>query len=202
MTTIPQGFKRNPKGHLVPIGTIQDIDLLRDSLVRDLVGCAMEHSLALADFKRAAFDEVAAFVQLSAEQYGAKIGGREGNVTLTSYDGLYKIQIAIAKTIIFGEQIQAAKSLIDECIHGWSSGSPDELKALVNDAFQVDQQGKINTDRVLGLRRIKITDPKWQAAMQAISDAIMVVGSKSYIRVYMRNDLGEYVAISLDVAAA
>ena len=38
--------------------------------------------------------------------------------------------------------------------------------------------------------------------VQAINDAIMTLGSKSYVNVYERNTDGEYIAISLDVAAA
>lgn len=200
--TIPKGYMRDERGALVPITAIKEIDILRDSLVRDLVGCAKEHSLALAEFKRTAFDDISAFAQLSAEQYQAKIGGGEGNITLFSFDRRYKIQRAVAKTLSFGEQLQAAKALIDECIHDWSADSRDEIKVLINDAFQVDQTGKVNTDRILGLRRLKIADPRWLNAMQAITDALTVVGSKSYIRVYERDEQGEYLPISLDVAGA
>jgi hypothetical protein len=38
--------------------------------------------------------------------------------------------------------------------------------------------------------------------MDAISEAIQVVGSKSYIRVYERSEVGEYRPIALDVANA
>ena len=73
---------------------------------------------------------------------------------------------------------------------------------LVNDAFQVDREGKISTGRVLGLRRLDINDDKWQQAMRAIADSMNVSGTKPYIRFYERNERSdEYVAISLDMAA-
>jgi hypothetical protein len=65
----------------------------------------------------------------------------------------------------------------------------------------VDKAGKINTARVLGLRRLEIQDPDWQKAMQAITESIQISGSKQYLRFYERNDRGEYVQIPLDVAA-
>lgn len=72
----------------------------------------------------------------------------------------------------------------------------------LNDAFQVDKEGNISIGRVLGLRRLDIKDDKWESAMKAISDAIQVVGSKSYVRVYERvGDSEKWVAISLDVAS-
>lgn len=78
----------------------------------------------------------------------------------------------------------------------------DNIKALVNHAFQTDKAGKINTGRVLGLRQLNITDEKWQKAMQAISDSIRVASSKPYVRFYKRDDeSGDYAHISLDAAA-
>lgn len=199
--TIPEGYMEAADGSLKPIATIKPIDLERDKLVREIVAKGRALNGNIAAFKTAAFGDIAAFVELSAEQYGAKVGGQKGNVTLLSFDGRYKVQRAIAEHITFDERLQAAKALIDECITDWSQGSRAELKVLVNDAFRVDQEGKINTGRVLGLRRLEIADSRWQLAMQAISEAVQVVGSKSYLRVYERAENGEYRPIPLDVAA-
>ena len=111
--------------------------------------------------------DVAAFVALSAEQYGAKVGGNKGNLTITTYDGRYKVQRQVSETLVFDERLQAAKALIDECITEWTEGSRDEIRALINDAFQVDKEGRINTGRVLSLRRLKIDDERWRQAMLA-----------------------------------
>lgn len=78
----------------------------------------------------------------------------------------------------------------------------DKIKALVNHAFQPDKEGKINTGRVLGLRRLKIPNAKWQSAMQAVADGTQTASTRPYVRYYKRNDTtGEYQPISLDVAA-
>lgn len=69
---------------------------------------------------------------------------------------------------------------------------------LINDAFSVDKEGKISTGKVLGLRRMDIKDPQWLKAMDAISDSIIVVDSKAYVRIYERDDNGKYQPISLD----
>ena len=128
-------------------------------------------------------------------------GGKKGNVTLISFDGRYKVVRQIQESLVFDERLMAAKALIDECIQVWSKGSNAHIKLLVNDAFQVDQAGKINTGRVLGLRRAKIDDEKWQRAMAAIGDSIQVAGSKPYIRFYERDANGVYQAINPDMAA-
>lgn len=202
MTAIPEGFWKDAKGCLVPESMIKPIDRTRDELARDLGQRAKAMSAALRDFKTTVFNEINAFVDLSAEQYDVKLGGKKGNLTLYSFDGAIKIQVAIAEHMVFDERLQAAKHLIDECIVEWSQGSRDEIKVLVQSAFQTDKEGKINTGRVLALRRLDIRDEKWQKAMQAISESLQVVGSKEYIRFYERvGDSDQYQPISLDLAA-
>ena len=200
--TIPAGYWRDGEGRLIPENMVKPIDKARDDLVRELVGKAKAASAILADFKTKAFGDIGAFVEMSGEQYGVKLGGVKGNVTLLSFDGRFKIVRQIQEHLVFDERLQAAKQLIDECIQTWTEGSRDEIKALINDAFQVNKEGKINTARVLGLKRLNISDEKWLRAMQAIADSVQVAGSKPYIRIYERvGDTDQYQPISLDVAA-
>lgn len=201
---IPAGYRRDAQGRLVPESMIAPIDLARDALVGELLTKAKAVGAVLRDFKAEAFGDIQAFVDLSMEQYGITPRGSrgKGNLTLVSFDGRHKVQIAVAEHITFDERLQAAKHLIDECITDWAANSRDEIKVLVQDAFQTDQAGKINVGRVLGLRRLDIRDEKWQQAMKAIGDSVKVVGSKSYVRFYERiGETDQYQAISLDVAA-
>ncbi|WP_372404999.1 DUF3164 family protein [Acinetobacter piscicola] len=200
VTQIPEGFKQDSKGRLVPESTIKPIDFERDALVSHLIGKVKEVQQQLKQFKALAFGDIAAFVDLSLEQYDVHLGGNKGNVTLYSFDGQYKIVRQIQDSIRFDERLQAAKILIDECIQSWSADSNDHLKVLILDAFQVDKEGKISTGRVLGLRRHDIKDEKWLQAMDAIAESINIVDSKSYVRFYERDKDGKYQAISLDFA--
>jgi hypothetical protein len=186
---------------MVPESLIKPIDIERDRLVRQLVGSANKLSGELANLKAAAFGDIEAFIELSAEQYGIALGGKKGNVTLYSFDGRFKIQRSVQESIAFDERLQAARALIDECLRDWTQGARPEVATLANDAFRTDSQGEIRTARVLALRRLDIKDERWQRAMQAIGEACQVVGSKSYIRVYERiGDSDQYRAISLDIA--
>jgi hypothetical protein len=112
--------------------------------------------------------------------------GKRGNVTLTTYDGRYKLCVAVNDTIQFNEKLQVAKTLIDNCIRRWADGSRSEIKLLVEDAFYVDKQGNINKNRILGMRRLAIEDAEWQEAMKAITDSIQITSTKTYIRFYER----------------
>ena len=198
---IPEGYMQDAQNRLVPVNMVKDVDKTRDQLVREIAGKALALREAMKGFFDDAMGDIAAFVQLSAEQYQAKVGGNKGNVTLTSFDGAFKVQRHMAEHLTFDERLQAAKELIDECITEWTEGSRDELKALILDAFQVDKEGRINTGRVLSLRRLRIDDNRWLQAMQAVSDSLQVAGSKAYIRIYARRPDGKYEAIPLDLAA-
>lgn len=200
-TPIPDGYKQDAKGALWPIANLRQIDITRDELVHEIVARAKAQSEALAKFKAGVFGDIEAFVQLSGEKYGVNMGGKKGNVSLLSFDGKYKVQRAVSESLAFDERLQIAKELVNQCIHLWSEGSRSEIRALINDAFQVDKEGRVNTARILGLRRLEITDEKWQTAMRAIGESIQVAGSKTYFRVYERvGDSEQYQPISLDIA--
>ena len=201
-STIPPGYWQDASGNLIPESKVKDIDKLRHQVVTDLCHMAKQRRDGLAEFKAKAMQEVAALVATSMEQYGVKTGGEKGNVTLTSFDGKYKLVRQMQDRLVFGEQLLAAKALIDECVHAWSAGANDNIRALVNHAFQTDKEGKINTGRVLGLRSLDIQDEAWKQAMQAIADSTKTASTTPYVRFYERDEgTGEYRAISLDVAA-
>lgn len=200
-TQIPAGYRKDARGNLVPETMIKPIDKTRDELVMQIVERARSVSTVLSDFKQSAFGDIDAFVDLSVEQYGAKLGGKKGNVSLLSFDGKYKVVRANQEHQAFDERLQAAKALVDECLSDWTTDARPELKTLINRAFEVDQEGRINTGRILELRRYNFTDERWQRAMAAISDSLQVVGSKSYVRIYERvGDTDKYMPIPLDVA--
>ena len=197
---IPPGYMRDPRGALIPVATIAEIDLLRDEVVKSIVAKSRALNKALVAFKAEIASEIEAFCELSAEKYGKPLGGRKGNITLTSFDGQYQILKQNQDVIRFDERLQSAKALIDSCVRRWSKDSGPELHALVDHAFQVDKGGNINTARVLGLRKLNIKDDEWQMAMQAITDAITIDLSRTYFRVYIRNDnAGRMDLLPLDI---
>ncbi len=194
-------YMQDKKGRLVPIDNVNEIDKVRDELVKKLVEEAYATQSVLKEFKLNAFSEIASFIELSAEKYKVKLGGKKGNVTLYSYDGEYKIQRAVNENMSFNEGILSAKALIQECLEDWSEGANANLRAIVNRAFEVDKEGNLSTNRILGLRQVKIDDSRWNTAMEAISDSLQVIDSKSYIRLYKRNEQGKYQPVPLDLAS-
>jgi hypothetical protein len=192
---------KNAAGHLVPMEQIREQDLLRDEVVRQLARRAEEIAAELAAFKSRALSDVADLVRIAGEKYGASLGGKKGNVSLMSFDGRYKITRSVAERIVFTEELEAAKSLIDDCITRWSNGANPNIRALVDRAFRTDNKGQIKTAAVLELLRLEIDDAEWKNAMLAIRDSIQTTGTAIYVRVYRRvGDSDQYEPIPLDLA--
>lgn len=198
-----QKFMINAKGGLDPIGNVKEQYQLEDQTVRKCIAYAREASARLSRLKTNTFADLGALDALLAEKFGAKIGGRKGNRTYQSYDGLMKVTVQVSDQIVFGPELQVAKSLIDECLNEWSAGSRPEIQAIVTRAFNTDKEGQVNRSDVFMLLRLEIGDPRWNNAMDAIRSAIRVTGSKEYIRFYERAGINdEWQAITIDLARA
>lgn len=199
---IPAGFVKNAVGHLVPEHQVREHDKLRDGVARDLSTIALDINKALAAFKAKALADIDDLIAISSARYGVTIGGKKGNASITTYDGQFKIERAMAERITFTEEILAAKELIDQCIRKWSEGANSHLRVLVDRAFRANRQGQIKTGDVLSLLRVEIDDPDWKRAMEALKDSIQVNGTAVYIRVYQRiGQTEQYQPINLNIAA-
>ena len=199
---IPEGYRQDSTGRLVPESMVKKIDKLRDDLVKDLVRRASDTSLALHSFKTKAFGDIESFVDLFAAEYDKPYGGAKSNISLLSYDGRFKIQRTLAEDFVFDVRLQVAKDLIDACISDWTDDSRPEIRLLINDAFQVDKKGNVNAKRILSLRKFDIADERWIKAMSAINDCPTVAGGRINLRVYERIEgTDQWKQIHLDLAS-
>ena len=200
---VPEGYMKDAKGRLVPIGIIKPTELLEDQLVGKMMGYADDLSAQIRRFHGHCLADVGALLDLLREQYGVSRGGQKGNLTFTSFDGMLRVTIKVADRLTFGPELQVAKELVDECIAEWSAGTSDEIRMLVNHAFQVDKEGQVSRDRLFALRRVRIDDRRWQRAMDAIVDSIRIVGSKEYITFHRRTTAtGKWEPVTISLAAA
>jgi hypothetical protein len=198
-----KNYMSDAKGNLVPLENVRPTDTLQDEMVRRILRFARELSAQIARFKGHTFDDIGAFEALLAQEYGASVGGAKGNKTLMTFDGRLKVQVQVADFIDFGPELQIAKSLVDECLREWTEDSRSEIRAIVTRAFNVDKAGQINRSEIFALLRHDIEDERWQRAMQAIRDAMRIVGSKIYVRCYERDRPEDnWRAVTIDLAKA
>lgn len=197
---IPAGYRMNAVGDLVHEDRIKPVDKLRDEVVKAIVNNAKLLRQSMTEFKLTTMANINDFVELSSSEYGTKFGGAKGNILLTSFDGQYQVRRAVGEHRVFDERIQTAKTLIDDCIKSWSGGADTRLMAMVEHAFRVNQQGRIDVNQVLSLRQLDIDDANWKRAMDAIADAIQITGTSQYLRLYERQPNGKYTQLPLDIS--
>lgn len=199
---IPQGYRRNALGHLVPEDRIKPQDLDRDALVQELFGKAEQLQTWMRRFKESAMGDIYAHVELVAEKYGSRIGGEKGFITLTSFDGETQVKIQMGARMTFGEELAAARELVHVCIRKWADGTDSNIRALVEHAFRTDDEGRLSPSKIWELTQVDITDdPDWKAAMDAIRDAVRWEGQRPYLRFSRRRADGKWEALALDMAA-
>ncbi len=194
-------YMPDAKGSLVPVANIRPEHKLEDEVVRKIISFARGLSSQINRFRGHTMTDLGEFDALLAQEYGARIGGKKGNRTYQTFDGLMKVQVQVSDQVDFGPELQIAKSLIDECLNEWTTESRPEIQAVVTRAFNTDKEGQINRSEIFMLLRLAIDDDRWQRAMEAIRNAMRVTGSKEYVRFYERAAVTEgWRAITIDLA--
>lgn len=194
-------YMADAKGALVPLETIKPADQLEDETVRKIMGFARDLSAQIARFRGHTMTDLGEFDALLEQEYGARKGGKKGNRTYQTFDGLMKVTVQVSDFVDFGPQLQVAKTLIDECLNEWSEESGPEIRAVVTRAFNTDKEGQINRSEIFMLMRLDIEDERWKRAIDAIREAMRVTGSKQYVRFYERASVEDgWKAVTIDLA--
>ena len=190
-------------GALRAIETIKPNKLLCDELVRREFGFALALADQIARFKGHLIANLGAFDALMAQEYGVKIGGKKGNRTYTSFDGLWKIEIRIQDRISYSSEIQQAKALFDECLNEQAADAPPLLRSIVTNAFATDKEGMINRTNIHVLLNTEDDDPRWKRGQEAIRDAEIIISAKEYVRFSMRASFQDaWRGLTIDLANA
>ena len=198
---------RDGKGRLVTLEAVGPVRQLEDHLVRKIAMHAAALNAQIGRFKGHCGDDIGSFLALLQQEYGVvkKKNGSKGNMTFTSFDGCIRVKVSVADRITFGPELQIAKQLIDECLVEWSEGVRPEIRNLIYSTFEPDKEGQVNREALFSLRNLKFDDPRWKRAMDAIVDAIRIVGSKEYINIHVRptpRDAWRHLTIDLASAEA
>lgn len=197
-----RNYMPDAKGSLVPVELVKPADKLEDEVVRKIVAFAVSLSDQIARFRGHTMTDLGEFDALLAQEYKATIGGKKGNRTYQTFDGLMRVQVAVADFVEFGPQLQIGKAKLDEIMNEWSADTRPEIRAIITKAFNTDKEGQVSRSDIYTLLRLDIDEPRWQEAMRAIRDAMRITGSKEYVRFYRRATLKDaWQPITIDLAA-
>ncbi len=193
----------NKKGEQVHPDIVPHEEKLKTELVYKLLDEAIDVQDALMAFKKIVLSHIDAYMEMMREKYGINpVKGTKGNVSLESFDGLKKVMVQVSTLISFDEKLGFAKEKLDEYFVEKTEHADAEIKTLITKVFDVDKKGNVNAKQILSLKSYKIQHPKWLEAMAIIDDAIEIVGTKSYIRFYRRQNIADKLEnISIDFAA-
>jgi len=203
MSEVPAGYLLDGQDRLVPLKNVPEVDLLRDHLVNKLGAVARRVNADMAALKAQFLAEVAEHVALVASEYDVDITGTSGNCVLPNYASRLKVERVSADRVVVGEQIHAAEALVREYLADATREAGPALVAIVDRAFRRNTKtGQLNVARLLDFVAVKIDDPRWRSAQQAIRDSLQAQGSVTYFRVYERDDATQpWRQIPLDFSA-
>lgn len=190
-------------GNLRAIENIKPADKLRDEMIRREFGFVLALHHQVARFKGHLMTNLGSFDAMMAQEYDVKIGGRKGNRSYTSVDGLWRIIVRMHDHIAYGPEMQAAKALFDECLNEWAADTRPALRSIVSKAFDTNKEGQINRANIHNLLNTEDDDPRWKRGQQAIRDAMYMIGAKEYVRFEMRADCRDrWQSVTIDLASA
>ncbi len=205
-TAIPQGYMPDGQGRLVPESAIKPQALLEHQTVTKIMEFAADLGNQIRRMRSHTVSDLKVLDQILFEQYGLTRRGHrgKGNVTYSSFDGLMQVSIKSSDHITFGPELQVAREAFAACIADWAVGAHDNLRAIVDDAFEADKEGHVSREAIFRLLRMDFEDERWRAGQAAIRDSIRVVGSKKYLLFRYRDSFesDDWVSISIDIANA
>lgn len=147
---------------------------------------------------------------LSMEAYDAFMKAKDskratkGNFTWYNFNRSIKIEISISESIKFDDlTISAAKEKFDRFLEENVTSKNDFVKPMILDAFQTQRNAQLDTKRVLGLIRyeVKIKNQLFTDAVKLIQESIRRPKSKTYYRVWVKDESGAYQNIELNLSS-
>ncbi|MFK5855407.1 MAG: DUF3164 family protein [Bacteroidota bacterium] len=190
---------KDHEGNTVPSQYVPIVDKQRDRAANRILKKAMTLNSQIAKFKNESFNLCDKLHTALLKQNNIKVDGK-GNYTLTSFDKSIKIEVSLQKRVEFDDRITLAHEKIKEFLIAKTGDAGHEIQEIINHAFQVDK-GRMDTKRILGLFKYKITHKLWLEAMELVKQSISTNVSNRYMRIWQKGDNGEYKAVDLNFSS-
>lgn len=192
-------------GSEIPYNRTTAAERLKERHAYALLSDAEAINKKAADFKTKITELVNEVIEAAREENSVKLEGK-GNFTWYNFNRSIKIEVNVNEQITFDElTIESAKEKLMELIRHNISGD-DFIISIVEDAFQTSK-GKLDPKKILGLRRhterIKNTKLKaeWSDIMTLIDKSISRPNSKTYFKVWKKDEEGKYKGVELNFSA-
>lgn len=189
------------RGNQIPAAYLHKTDREKHAKAQKYYKQALKLSERLNAFKTDLLQECDKLHnQLLDENLITQRSNSRGGYSISTIDKEIKIEVSVSERIHFDERIEMAQEKINEYLNELTAGVNGELTQLINHAFTTSK-GSLDTKRIMGLFRLTINHPKWQQALELIKQSIQSDYSKRYVRIWKRNNNGQYEAVKLDFAS-
>ncbi len=189
-------------GTQIPFNRLTKLEIMQESELAKIVKEATGINSRLAAFKghvSATCDKIVKEFMLSKKV--DSIG--KGNVTLFNFDRSIKLSLDVNDRIEFDDMtMKACKEKFDLFLGDNIDEKQAFVKELVNDAFSTSR-GKLDAKKVMSLLKYetRIKDETFQAALVLLKESIRRPDSKSYYRVWVKDEEGSYKMIDLNFSS-
>lgn len=192
-------------GNQIPYNRTTPIERMKEKSASTLIKKGQNIAKFLAEMKEAVAKSTEEVLNAEREASNVKLS-EKGNYTWYNFDRSIKVQVDMSEPIKFDEiKIAAAKEKLMNLIRTNISGD-EFIMSIAEDAFQTSS-GRLDPKKILGLRkhsqRIKNETLKiqWNETMQLIDSSIYRPKSKSYYKLWIKNQDGKYEGVELNFSA-
>lgn len=199
---------KDEAGIPIPAARISKAEKLRETLAFNLATKAAklnEQLTACKDEMKQACDAVVEAARAEAKMANKEAKETKGNFTWFNFDRSIKVECTINDQIAFDDLLlQMCKEKLDEflnrALHG--SDNAEMISQLVKDAFS-NTRGKLDAKKVMNLLKYedKVQSSLYKEAMKFLRESIRKPGSKTYYRVAVKKEDGQYEVINLNISS-
>lgn len=198
---------KDASGLSVPFSYITKTDLKKEALACSIWKEALAVETALQRLHTSmsmAFDEVRKQMAKEYEIKGKTLRGQKGGFTWYNFDKSLRIEASVDEVVRFDEAMMSqAKELIDEfLLSGIETDAQSIIKEIVSGAFATTR-GQVDTRKVFQLLKweSKVKDKRFVEACNLMREAQSTDKTRLYMRVWERDEAGQYRNINLNFSS-
>lgn len=189
-------------GNRIPRNRLTTREVDNEAIIAKLLKGAQDINARLASYKRQIRTATEGMVAAFMEEKGLDSNGK-GNVTLYNFDRSVKVEVSISDRIEFDDlTMKACKEKFDQFLIENVKEKQEFIKEMINDAFMT-RRGKLDSKKIIGLMKYetKVKDVHFQQAMNLLRESIRRPDSRTYYRVWVKDDGGEYQNVDLNFSS-
>lgn len=198
--TTKQPTWKDENGVTVPVNRLTKGEKLREKNAHQLVKQAEDLNKRLEAFKAQIREMCSEVERVASEELTVNRESLKGNITWFNFDRSIKIERSISEPMTFDDlTITAAKYKLDEFLNDAIESKFDFAKEMIISAFETTK-GKLDPKKITPLTRYekRVNHKLFSEACALIQAAIRRPDSKTYYRVWQKDDEGKYKAVELN----